>query len=254
MSHSKRSVLLADIGNTSVEFALAEGQSIKKSVRIKTSEAISGGLNVIRKNFPLDKIGGVVLAGVVPRVTTYFKHAIPAKLRLPTHVIGVDIKPAIANRYHDPKQVGVDRLMNAVGYLKRHKGPGIIIDFGTAITFDVVSRKGEYLGGVIAPGIEISIEALYRKTALLPKISLTKPSGILGRSTEESIRAGCSYGIGGLCDRIVMEIRKKIGVGARVVATGGYAKFMSDYCHSIQAIYPNLVLEGILASYTNHRS
>ena len=110
-------------------------------------------------------------------------------------------------------------------------------------------KKGDYLGGVIAPGIEISLEALFQKTALLPKIRLAHPEGIIGKDTVESIRAGCSYGIGGLCDRVVDEIKKQLSLRPLVIATGGYAKFMSKYCKRIQKIDPDLVLRGIYYTY-----
>ena len=155
----------------------------------------------------------------------------------------------VRNLYKNPKQVGMDRLMNAVAVHQAYKRNTIVIDFGTAITFDAVSAKGEYLGGVIAPGIEISLNALYERTALLPKIKLAHPKAVIGRDTIESIRSGCSYGMGGLCDRIVLELRKKLGRNALVIATGGYAYFMSQYCTSIRQIDPDLVLRGIFLTY-----
>lgn len=246
MSASK--LVLIDVGNTSVEFALADGWRIQKSVRLSTAATPTKAAALLKRHFPLNKVEAAVIASVVPSATASLKKVLK-RLGVRTRVVGRDLKAPIANRYKKPRQVGIDRLMNAVALKARHKGPGIVIDFGTAVTFDVVSKKGEYLGGVIAPGIEISIEALYKKTALLPKIRLSRPSGILGRSTEESIRSGCAYGIGGLCDRIIEEIRKKIGPKAVVAATGGHAPFMAHYCRSIEKIYPRLVLEGILTTY-----
>jgi len=161
-------------------------------------------------------------------------------------VIGKDLSVPIVNRYKNPKQVGIDRLLNAYAGYRLYRRELIIIDFGTAITFDLVSAKGEYLGGIIAPGIEISLEALFQKTALLPKIRLAHPASMIGRNTTESIRVGCTVGIGGLCDRIVERLRKQHLRHSLVLATGGYAKFMSRYCRSISRIDEDLVLKGIV--------
>ena len=158
---------------------------------------------------------------------------------------GKDFPIPIKNCYRTPRQVGVDRLINPAAAFHQFKKDLIIIDFGTAITFDVVTQKGEYLGGVIAPGIEISLEALYQKTALLPKIRLAHSKNIIGRNTVESIRAGCSFGIAGLCERIVHEIKKQRRIKPLVIATGGYAHFISKYLKIIDHVEPNLTLNGI---------
>jgi type III pantothenate kinase len=155
----------------------------------------------------------------------------------------------IINRYRTPREVGVDRLVNALAAHRRYRRAVIVIDFGTAITFDFVSKKGEYLGGVIAPGIETSLEALFQKTALLPRIRMAKPRSVMGRDTVESIRAGCAYGIGGLCDRVVEEIRRHYRSKPLVIATGGYARFMRRYSRSIQKIDGCLTLHGIYQTY-----
>ena len=177
------------------------------------------------------------------------KKIVSTKLKLPAFLVGKDIAVPIINRYKNPKQVGVDRLLNAYAGYSLYKRELIIIDFGTAITFDLVSKKGEYLGGIIAPGIEISLEALFQKTALLPKIRLAHPGSLIGRNTVESIRVGCSVGIGGLCDRIVEELRRKELRKPLVIATGGYAHFMRRYCKTVAKIDDQLVLKGIALAY-----
>src|SRR3989338_5493810 len=140
-------------------------------------------------------------------------------------VVGRDIKVPIPNRYKNPKQVGQDRLVNAysgyVQYGSPRGGSLIIVDFGTAVTFDVVSKKGEYLGGLIVPGLEIARDALSEKTALLPKIKLVLPKKIIGKTTEESIRSGLFYGWAALTDCLTGKLRKKLGPAAKIIVTGG---------------------------------
>lgn len=249
----KNNLLAVDVGNTSVLFAFFSGRKLVKFRRVAARHYKTRVLSVLRAHFPLKKISAVVIASVVPPVGSFLKKEIPKKLGLRTLLIGRDIQAPILNKYKNPKQVGMDRLMNALAAFQKYKKEAIVIDFGTAITFDVVSRKGEYLGGVIAPGIEISLEALFQRTALLPKTRLLHPKSILGADTVESIRAGCSFGIGGLCDRVVDEIKKHEQFKPVVIATGGYARFMSDYCRSIHKVDPMLTLQGILFTYQTYQ-
>ncbi len=190
----------------------------------------------------------MVIASVVPSASAELKKT-ASRLGIPSFLVGKDFQVPIANRYKNPRQVGIDRLLNAFAAYKIHQRALIIIDFGTAITFDIISGKGEYLGGIIAPGIEISLEALFQKTALLPRIQLQHPRALIARDTVESIRVGCSVGIGGLCDRIVEKLGRDRLRKPLVIATGGYAGFMRRYCHSIASIDDQLVLKGIVWTY-----
>jgi len=242
-------IITADIGNTSTLFGYFAGGKLRKKVRIGTARLKTQAVRALRTQFSLKRAEALVIASVVPQAGRYLRKIVPQKLNLPAFLIGSDIPVPIKNKYRNPRQVGIDRLMNALAGFQKYHRPLIIVDFGTAITFDVVSGKGEYLGGVIAPGIEISLEALYQKTALLPRIKLAHSRGILGRDTAESIQAGCTYGIGGLCDRIIREIETQLRFQPFILATGGYAAFMSKYCRQIKAIDPDLTLKGILASY-----
>lgn len=247
----KQSIVALDIGNTSAFFAEVSNGKIGKTFRIKTQNArptsIMGDL---RKRFDLKRIRAVVIASVVPRLGRSLRRALPGALGVKTLLIGKDLQVPIVNRYRNPKQVGVDRLVNAYAAYQTRRGPAVIIDFGTAITFDAISAKGEYLGGVIAPGIEISLEALFERTALLPKTNLHHVGNtVIGRDTVESIRIGCSAGIGGLCDRLAVQIKRKLGVKTLVIATGGYAKFMKRYCKSIDRTDLNLTVRGIWLTY-----
>ena len=242
-------ILAIDIGNTSTFFAHFAGQRIKKSCRMATHSLTVDALGMLKKKLSLQDILTVVIASVVPQAAHLLRREIGEKWGLKTYTIGRDFDAPIINRYKNPRQVGVDRLVNAAAAFDRYHRDTIVIDFGTAITFDIVSKKGEYLGGVIAPGIEITLEALNQKTALLPKIRLTHPKNLIGRDTAESIRVGCSVGLGGLCDRLVERISRRYHLHPLVIATGGYARFMTRYCKSIQKIDTELTVRGILLSF-----
>ena len=242
-------VLAVDVGNTSTTLGVFDGGTLKQVLRCPTRQLNRKWLKTLKKQLSRYPIDLCAVASVVPSAQGFLKRGLSGALGVPVVVLGKDQKVPIVNRYRNPRQVGVDRLVNALAAYRRYHKEVIVIDFGTAVTFDVVSRKGEYLGGVIAPGIEISIEALYERTALLPKIQLTRPRSILGRDTAESIKAGCSYGIAGLCERIVKEIAHFCRFNRPVIiATGGHAAFISGYFKPVNAIDPHLTLRGIFYS------
>ena len=246
-----KDLLAIDVGNTSVHFAFFSKGQWKGEFRIPTQEIETKAASLLKKKYA-GKNFDVVIGSVVPKAGQYLKQTIERKLHARVLMIGPKFPVPIVNKYRKPAQVGVDRLLSALAAYRQYKKALIVIDFGTAITFDVVSKKGEYFGGVIAPGIEISLEALFQKTALLPKIRLSHPSNLIGKDTVESIRVGCSVGIGGLCDRIVEAIEKRYRFKAKVIATGGYAPFMSRYCRKFSSIDPHLISTGILLTYKRH--
>ena len=245
-------LIAVDVGNTSIHMARYSNGKWRLHRRVGTRHFKKNAFAALRPLLPKNKKTCVVIASVVPKVGKYLRHMIPRILGAETHLIGAKFPVPMRNLYKDPRQVGVDRLLNGLAAFHKVRGAVIVIDFGTAITFDVVSKKGEYLGGVIAPGIEISLEALFRKTALLPKIRLKHPKNMFGKDTVESIRVGCSVGIGGLCDRIVEQIENHSHFRGQVIATGGYAVFMSKYCRRISAIDPDLLFKGIRLTYRHH--
>ena len=242
-------ILIADIGNTSAHLALCRGKRILKELRLKTDSLQNSG-SIIRRFIGKEKIEKTAFASVVPQAAARFKTIIQKNIGIKCLQIGKDISVPVGNRARYPKQVGIDRLLNALAAHKKIKGAAIVVDFGTAITFDIISAKGEYLGGVIAPGIEITLDALSQRTALLPKIKLKHPASRIGRDTVECIRIGSSVGIGGLCDRIIEEIAKSFKSKPAVLATGGYAQFMKRYSKYIRVIDSHLTLRGILLSIT----
>ena len=242
-------ILAIDVGNTSTLFGHFHSGRLVKSFRLLTPELVTARLNRLKKEFPLSRIRCAVIASVVPQAERLLRRVIPKRFHVKTLSLGREIRLPIKNKARYPGEVGVDRLVNALAAYRRYGREAIVVDFGTAITFDVISRKGEYLGGVIAPGIEISLEALYQKTALLPKISLVHPRRVIGRDTVECIRIGCSFGIGGLCDRIITEITDRHRFQPVVVATGGYAKFMAKYSKKVDRIDNRLTINGIWLAY-----
>lgn len=246
-------ILAVDIGNTSAFFAEMADSKVQKTDRVATCDALLSGTTLkIKRRFASSRLEAIVIASVVPAVGRSLKKRLQKILAIPAYLIGTDLRVPIINRYRDPKQVGIDRLVNAVAAYDRHRGPSVIIDFGTAITLDAISSTGEYLGGVIAPGIELSLEALFQKTALLPKIRL-KHTGrkLIGRDTVESIRIGCTLGLGGLCDLLAFKMKRALGPKTLVTATGGYAAFMKRYCRSIDIIDPHLTVRGIHLVYSH---
>ena len=249
-----KTLVAVDVGNTSIHMARYTQGRWRFRRRVPTEDFKKSALAGLSMVLPKNKDARVVIASVVPDAGKYLENTIPKKLGVPAHLIGPKFPVPIKNLYKSPRQVGVDRLLNGLAAFEEIHGAVIVLDFGTAITFDVISKKGDYLGGVIAPGIEISLEALFQKTALLPNIRLQHPKRIIGADTVESIRVGCSVGIGGLCDRIVEEIERKSHFRSKVIATGGYARFMSKYCRRISSIDPDLIFKGILLTDQYHFS
>jgi type III pantothenate kinase len=169
-------------------------------------------------------------------------------------IVGSDTKTGLSILYDNPKDVGADRIANAVAGHVKFGGPLIIVDFGTAITFDVVSKKGEYLGGLIFPGVSISMEALFNKAAKLPRVELISPTALIGKSTSESIQAGAVYGYTGLVDNIVKKIQKETGKETKIISTGGQAYLIAKHSSLIQENCPLLTLDGLKIIYDKNNN
>ncbi len=243
----KDRLIVLDIGNTDTVCGIFRGKKISREFRIPTKQLVSGSRvrQWLRKHLGnRKKIRGMILCSVVPRKNRLFRQAAEG-LGLPLYIVGKTVRCPIPNRYRLPRQVGQDRLVNAYAALKQYGAPVIVVDFGTAITVDLVSKKGEYLGGVIAPGMGISLEALKEKTALLPRVKLRPPRTLLGRDTKGSMLSGAFYGFASLCDGLVVNLRKKYGGGIQAVATGGHSNFISSYCKKINYVNPHLTLQGL---------
>lgn len=197
---------------------------------------------------PMDQIKAIIISSVVPALIVPLCHMCERYFELTPMVVGPGIKSGISLRYDNPREVGADRIVNAVAAFDKYskKGmPMIIVDFGTATTFCALLPTGEYLGGAIAPGIGISTEALFQRTAKLPRIELIKPKNVISRNTVNAMQAGVIYGFVGQMDGIVRHMKEELGGNAFVVATGGFANTMAAESDSIDVVEPFLTLDGL---------
>ena len=207
--------------------------------------ALKNELLRIKKKYP--QLSGVILCSVVPEHLKIVQRAVQRYLKIEPLIIGKNIKVPIKNNYFNPKQVGQDRLVCAYATKYLYGYPAIVIDFGTAITFDMVSPQGSYEGGIIVPGIRLSVESLYKKTALLPKIdSIHKPRALIGKNTKDSILSGIFFGYGSMCCGLIDQISKQLKGKPKVIVTGGYTHLMKKFISKkISKIDKNLVFKGM---------
>ena len=245
-------LLAIDIGNTNIVFGVYEDRNIIDYWRInsdsyKTADEYGILFREALKsaNAVIKDIDHVIIASVVPPLTAVIKRMTQRYFKVNAFIVDENTKTGVKIGYENPKDVGADRIVNAVAAYTIYGGPVIIVDFGTATTFCAVSKESEYLGGVIAPGIMISLEALFQKTAKLPKVILELPKTVIGRNTITSIQSGIIYGYAGLVDEVVDRIKKEMGGDPYVVATGGLAEMIVPQTRNIKEINPMLTLEGL---------
>jgi type III pantothenate kinase len=246
-------VLLAiDVGNTHTVLGVFEGAELRAQWRLSTRReqtADEYGI-LVRSLFSgssLDaqKVEAVALASVVPPLTPIVVDLARRYVGREPLVIGPGVKTGMPILYEPPGDVGADRIVNGVAALAQYGGPVIVVDFGTATTFDVITRKGEYAGGVIAPGAGISADALFQRAARLPRVDLRHPGRVIGRTTVGSIQSGLYFGYAALCEGLIARIRAELGEGVRVVATGGLATTLAPEIPSIESVDPALTLVGL---------
>jgi type III pantothenate kinase len=240
-------LLAVDVGNTQTALGLFEGGELTQRWRLATEPQRTGdelGL-FLGGLLDLTSLDGVSLASTVPAlIRSYEELASSAGVRL--LVLGPGTKTGIPIRYDDPREVGPDRIANAVAARERYGAPSIVVDFGTSTNFDVVSPAGEYVGGVLAPGIEISMDALFERAARLVKVDFVAPETAIGKTTESALRSGLVYGFAGQVDGIVERIRAELGDDtAPVIATGGLAELIAPHTKTIDQVDLFLTLEGI---------
>lgn len=237
------SLLAIDIGNTNIVFGL-----FRKAALFKRYRLASRGdkyRKVLKKIFLENKIDNTIICSVVPRLCRVLTEYIKGLSDKPIYIIGKDILAPIKNHYRKPKEVGTDRLVNAYAGCLLYGAPLIIIDFGTAITFDIISKKREYLGGLILPGLNISLDALHNKTALLPKVELAKPEEFIGRDTKNSILSGIIYGTCASIEALSEKIKQIIGDKAKIIGTGGNITLISKVYPRFSKIDKDLTLKGL---------
>lgn len=237
-----RMLLAIDIGNTNITFGIFQGNKLSKRFNIPTR---GYNLRKLKRSLGRIKIDSAIICSVVPKVTLILGRDMAEVLGRRPDIIGKDIIVPVKNLYRSPRQTGQDRLVNAYAGVILYGAPLIVVDFGTAVTFDVVSRNKEYLGGMILPGLDISLQTLAEHAALLPRVKLKRPPEFIGRDTKSSMLSGIVYGFSGLTDDLVLRIKNKIGRNAKVIGTGGDIGLIGKYCRNIDQIDLNLTLKGL---------
>jgi type III pantothenate kinase len=249
-------LLALDIGNTNIAVGVFEEKELYKHWKVESDkEKTHDEYSIMLFNLfsmsgiDISEIKNVIISSVVPPLTPVFQSVSRELFQKKPLVVGPGLKTGMPILYENPLEVGADRIVSAVAAFENYGGPCIVVDFGTATTFDTVSSKGEYLGGAIAPGIQIAAEALYLKTAKLPRIEIIKPAKAIGRTTVTSMQSGLYHGYIGLVSNIIEKIRRELGDQVRVVATGGFASLICREIPSIEFNNPYLVLEGLRILY-----
>jgi type III pantothenate kinase len=241
-------VLLAvDVGNTQTVFGLFDGAQLGEHWRVATEAHRTGDeLGALVTRFlDLERVEGICLSSTVPLLIPAYEAFAERYAQARLLVLEPGVRTGIPIRYDNPREVGPDRLANAVAAKERYGSPCIVVDFGTSTNFDIVSPEGEYVGGVLAPGIEISMEALFARAARLVKVDFVEPPNVIGKSTASALQSGLVYGFAGQVDGIVERIRGELGVDARAVATGGLAELIAPHAHTIERVDLWLTLEGL---------
>jgi type III pantothenate kinase len=240
-------LLAVDVGNTETVFGLYEGPELGERWRIATEAQRTGDeLGALLGDFlEFDAIDGICLSSTVPRLVREYEHVAERWVRAPLLVVGPGVATGISIHYDDPREVGPDRIANSVAARERFGAPVIVVDFGTSTNFDIVSPDGDYVGGVLAPGIETSMEALFSRAARLVKVDYAEPESVIGKTTEQALRSGLVYGFAGQVDGIVGAIRGELGAEAKVVATGGLAELIAPHSRTVSEVEPFLTLDGL---------
>ncbi|MBN1527347.1 MAG: type III pantothenate kinase [Candidatus Omnitrophica bacterium] len=235
-------LLAIDIGNTNITLGLFKGPRLVKRAKIATREYNLYGKRL--KGFA-GKGAKVVISSVAPKALAKIRKALAVLKCRQVLVLGSNVPVPIQNLYRIKRQVGQDRLVNAYAAKKLFGTPCVIIDLGTAVTFDIVSKKGAYLGGLILPGIAMALSGLHEKTALLPKVQLKAARSIIGKDTVSSIRGGILFSLGVTCDGLIARYRKLLGRDLKVVLTGGSCRLIRKYTSSVHTIDEDLTLKGL---------
>ena len=248
-------LLTVDVGNTRTVLGLYDGDTLEEHWRIATEAQRTGDELGVLLNGLLDaeNVDGICLSSTVPTLVREYEHLAREWASAPLLVVGPGVRTGIPIRYDDPHEVGPDRIANAVAAKERYGAPCIVVDFGTSTNFDVVSAAGEYVGGVLAPGIEISMDALFARAARLFRIDFTAPASAIGKTTASALQSGLVYGFTGQVDEIVRRIRTELESEAPAVATGGLATLIAPHSATIGRVDPWLTLEGLRLVWERNR-
>jgi type III pantothenate kinase len=254
-----------DVGNTNVslgvfDYEAGQGQLSQhwrlSTHREQTSDEVVISLSSLFHSEARDasEITDVILSSVVPPVVPIWERVSSKLFGHPPQIVGPGMKTGMPVRYENPHEVGADRIVNAVAAYELYGGPIIAVDFGTATTFDCISARGEYLGGVICPGIHISMEALFERASKLHRVEIARPKAVIGRTTTGALQSGLLYGYAGMVDSMIGRIRVELGAEARVVATGGLARRIASESSAIDEVAPFLTLDGLRILFEKNRS
>jgi type III pantothenate kinase len=248
-------LLAIDVGNTQTAFGLYDGERLGEHWRVATDPRRTGDeLGVMLSGFlDLDSVDGICLASSVPTLVQAYEDFAARWAEAPILVVGPGVRTGIGIRYDDPRDLGPDRIANAVAAGEKHGKPCIVVDFGTSTNFDAVSAEGDFVGGVLAPGIEVSMDALAARAARLPKIEFSEPPTVISKTTTAALQAGVVYGFGGQVDGIVEAMRGELGDTARVVATGGLAELIAPHARTVEVVDPFLTLDGLRIVWSRNR-
>jgi type III pantothenate kinase len=240
-------LLAVDVGNTQTVFGLFEGAELADHWRTATEAHRTGDeLGALVTRFlDLARVDGICLSSTVPQLVREYEAFAARYADAPLLVLEPGVRTGIPIRYDNPRELGPDRLANAVSAKERHGAPCIVVDFGTSTNFDVVSPDGEYVGGVLAPGVEVSMDALFARAARLIKVDVVEPESVIGKSTATALQSGLVYGFAGQVDGIVERIRGELEAEAPAVATGGLADLIAPHSRTIERVDPWLTLEGL---------
>jgi type III pantothenate kinase len=254
-------LLAIDVGNTNIVYGLFEGENLRYQFRVESSRRRTADEYAVTLRTLLDihgvdpgSVDAAILASVVPSLTEPMVHLVRTAFARDAIVVGPGIRTGMAILIENPREVGADRIADAVAGYERAKGGVVVVDFGTSTNFDVVTPKGEYLGGVLAPGLQISADALFTHAAKLPRVEIAKPPKVVGRNTIHAMQSGIVYGYVGLVDGVVERILAELGYPCAVIATGGLAPLIAPLSKTIGEVDDMLTLVGLRILYERNRA